>query len=404
MLSCLVTVTAVRSGFAASGGDLSEIKQLRTTQFLDSAKRQALKDWIAAQAKDLLSEDLSLSEKHRIRQVFNEALQGQPAPSVNFRENFIKATVEVFSEHLADGDPTGTLVMAMILYDFREQLAGLPGDQLRECLSQQGGMLTALSNPVPAVKYWVARTIRFLHPKIADLPGPRRAVVEALRKAGMEETNGLALREIYLALDFSKTMGKNIDFGPEIAAALVDIFDARGEDYATAKVDISDGDVAGLSAMSRMSGPMTSKDEAELRTRYLTALSRMLCRIADSYTVLLATPEGADLDRKEYARRMLVVCQAVEEEMTRLAKDAKVGGGKLPSLYQKMRGGIKEELDLERNQWCGWPPDTKGVLNDKSLGVPIGAGYPELKQQGSQPPADTTQPKQKTSEAKSSDS
>jgi hypothetical protein len=254
-------------------------------------------------------------------------------------------------------------------------------------------MLLALSHPLPAVKYWAAKTIRLLHRSFGDLPGPRNGVIAALREAGLKETNGEALHEIYRALDFGKTMGQ-VDFADEVSKALVDVFEVRGEAYASGQVAVSDGEAAGLSAMSRLSGPMTAEGQAELRRRYLTALARMLCRVADDYVTQLEMG-SADLDRerKQHLRRLLLVCRAIERELGRLVKAAGIKDTADHDLYGKMRGGLETEILLERNKWCGWPPRTQGVLNHKTLGVPIGGGYPEIKNRKPETKPASTQPK-----------
>ena len=57
-LSYLLAGAVARTAVAASAGDLSEIKSLRTTQYLDAAKRQALGAWISKQAEQLLDKEM----------------------------------------------------------------------------------------------------------------------------------------------------------------------------------------------------------------------------------------------------------------------------------------------------------------------------------------------------------
>ncbi len=386
---CLLILAVARPVWADNGDPLAEIKDLRTADFLDSKMQATVRTWIGKQVEILLDEDAELSDKRGIRQVFNRAVGASPAATPDFKKKFTRATVEAFSEHLAEGEPTGVLMMVMILHDLR--------DLLPVSAFQKGGLLPALSHPLPAVKYWAARTIRLMHPSFGDLSGPRQAVIAALREAGVRETNGQALHEIYLALDFSKTVGQ-VGFADEVTQALVDVFEARGEGYATGRISVSDGEVAGLTAMSKLSGPMAEPGQAQLRKRYLTALGRMLCRIVDDYTGQLEMgSDRLDRNRKLLLRRLLLVTRGIEKELGRLVKAAGIKDNADHDLYGKMRGGLEAEILVERNKWCGWPPETKGVLNHKTLGVPIGAGYTEIKNRKPETKPASTQPKASSS-------
>lgn len=368
---CVLVVVPALPAQAESRDALS-IDELRTAEFLNAPRRKALEEWVQKQANVLISENVDMDDKRRIRRVFSDVVNKKPAPTEDFKRKFADAIVRVFDPYLKDGEVTGALVMVYILYDLRELR---PESMLRDA-----GLRTALSHPNPAVKYWAARTIRLLHASFADLAGLRESVIESLRAAGMAETNGSALREIYLALDFSKTIGK-VPFADEVVKALVGIVAVRGERYALGEVPVSDGDVAGLSAMSRLSGP-TNDARADVWKRYLTALGRMLCRVADDYIAELGVETDLTAERRSRIRQLMQVCRQVENELGRVVKAADLQTGNLPSVLEAMRNGDKNQIIAERNRWCGWPPGTQGILNDKALGIPLGAGYVELKKKG----------------------
>ncbi len=378
--SCLLMVLLASTAPAANAEDLPDIKGLRAADFIDSAKRQVLAQWVSKQAEVLLNEDVELPEKRRIRDVFRNMVFGEPPASGQFKERFPEAVVKVFGPHLKDGEPGGAMTMAMILYDLRTVLpeAGLG----------EGGVLNGLSHPLPAVKYYAARTIRLLHRRYANLGVPRRAALAALREAGINETDGEALREIYLALDFGRTIGK-VDFASDIVDILVDILVVRGERYALREVEVSAGDAEGLAAMARLSGPMTDKSQAALRKRYLIALGQMLVRVAEDYRSQLDVEGELDRDRRLRILRLLLLCRDIEGEFRRIVKAAGTAKGNLPNLYLAMERGVKPEILLERNKWVGWPPESRGELNNDLLGVPLGAGVVKLRARAETQPATT---------------
>jgi len=384
-MSCLLVAALAGPAGAAEGGAMAGIRALRTEMFLNASKREALDEWIAKQIELILDENADLSERQKIRSLFQRVVRDQPAPSLNFKENLAESILRLFKPHLKEGDALGALTMAMILKDLRDILP-------KSALRKDGGLLAGLSHPVTAVKYWTARTIQLLHRKFADLPGPRAATIAALCEAGMNETDGEVLREIYRALDFGRTMGK-IDYGEEAVAALVDVLEVRGERYAAGEVEVSEGDLVGLVAMRRMSGKIVDANQAKLRQRYLTALARMLYRVAEDYMAQLGREAELSRQRKLALRRLFLVCAGIENEFRRIVEGCGVAEGKtLPDLRARMPGGIKEEIQLELNKWCGLPPNTKGALNDDALGVPIGAGYAEIRAKASETQPASSQP------------
>jgi len=362
---------------AEEQGALAGISKLRAADFLDSAMRRTLEDWIGQQAEILLDEEKELSAKREIRSLFNRAVRADPdnedIPNDRFKATFAESTVKVFGPRMEDGEPTGVLMMVMILHDLRGLLSS----------SSLGpdGLLRALLHPTPAVKYWAARTIRLMHPTFARDVDTRNAIIDALRKAGMDEPNGLAVRQIYLAMDLSGSAEK-IEFAEEVTEALVDIFEARGSGYADGDVAVSDGDLAGLSAMSRLSGPMRSTDpERARRKRYLTALTLMLCRVVEDYTAQLEMRGELGRSRRQLLGRLLRVSRGIEREFRRLIEGTDAKTDAIPDVYRKMEAGIAEEILYARNRWCGWPAETKGakpvkgILNHESIGVAPAGGY-----------------------------
>ncbi len=361
---------------AQAGNALSEIEALRGEDYLKTAQIRVLREWLEAQARVLLSEDTDLETKRAMRLMFQDAVTKNPPATNNFKNNFAESALFVFAKHLKDGEDTGAMTMAMILHDLR---FFLPKMSLGE-----EAFLGGLSHPAPAVKYWIARTIRLQHQAIAELASVRGKVIEALRQAGIAETNGQALREIYRALDFGGTLG-DVEFAGQALRALVAIFEVRGERYALTKVAPSTGDLAAIQAVARLGDLInTQRDD---RARYVTALSRMLCGGVNQYALLLEDREAADRNNRMLIRTILLLTQGIEAELARLVEAAGGDARNLPSVFNRMRNGERDLMLIERNKWCGWPGSDPGVLNKAPFNVPLGGGIEELKKK----PTTTTQ-------------
>jgi hypothetical protein len=378
----LLVMTLLRSGLAQMNGPFKPLDdKLRTAEFLREPERASVQESIQKQAEALLDETTSLEAKRKIREEFRQILARDPAPSAQFRDRFVMATVQTFMEYFqakagttaphtgaggaqtSEGDPAGLMVMAMILYDMREWL---PLQSLR-----QGALPDVLANPYPAVRFWIAKTIKAKQRIIADLPAVRAVVLGALRLAGMRESDDPALREMYLALDFTQTLEK-VPFADEVAEVYVDILEARGKMYVARKVTASDADPVALTAMEHLAVPLKDGE----RTRYLTALARFLCGASEGYISQL---EISDLARRDPAliRRQLLLVRDTEKQLRHVLREAGVRQEVIPNLFQKMEGGSVDEIRSARTAWCGWPPNDQGILNSSAFAVPLGAGFAE---------------------------
>ena len=241
----------------------------------------------------------------------------------------------------------------------------------------------ALANSSPAVRYWAAKTIRLKRQEISGLPAVRNTMLRALGQAAIRETDDPALREIYVTLDFTQVL-ERVPFAEELLRVFVDILEARGQRYVDGTVTVSEADTVALVAMGRLAVPMNSDAQADRRRRYLTALAQMLCRIVDGYVGQLEIEEASKRDLA-LIRRCFLAVREIEKELRRVVGEAGVKTETMPNLLLKMQGANTEEIVRERNRWCGWPPNERGVLNEKPFDVPLGAGFAEA----GTPPAGT---------------
>lgn len=89
----------------------------------------------------------------------------------------------------------------------------------------RNALVAALASQYPSVRYQAARGLRGLQPLLTD-PAAYKPVIGALSEACRKESNPIALRALYDALNFSANQ-KNFRGQADVAAALAEILTAR---------------------------------------------------------------------------------------------------------------------------------------------------------------------------------
>ncbi len=389
---------------AEATGPLDAIAELRTKPFIPEADRTKIEQCVQQQVQTLLQGDLNVEGRRKIREEFRLITTREPAASEQFRSRFAAIVAQVVlaglkspagaankepatSATASQINPAGAMLAAMMLYDLNPWL---PPASLRE------GFGDALASPLPAVRFWIARTIRMKQKMIADLSATRETLLVALRQAAIRENDDPALREIYLAIDFAQSVS-NPSFKDEVVSTLVDVLDARGKLIADGKLKCSEADTVGIAAVARLNVSMKDETRADMRRRYALALARILCGTTEAYAEQLSI---ADVSKRNTAsiRRQLILVREVERELRRLVPDCG-GPAKLDiNVLARMQVNDPAQFDPtlfrdERNKWIGTATAANGVLNDKLFGVPGGAGFTTSSSRPASSSAPASQPK-----------
>ena len=220
------------------------------------------------------------------------------------------------------------------------------------------GLVAGLKLPHPSVRYLAVKGLRQLRDRLASDPAQVPAFVDALREAGVRESNGVVAERIYDALAFSTPT-------PEVIAAFDAILGARIERYARGAVF---ADEAESTAISYLSAITLNRDQ---RAAFVGRLAVLLRIDVERYLAGLQAQFNPG-QRNAIERRVYIT----EEFISRAVGSAGLDVGNVRRALAGPEAGITAAIQFELNKWIG-TPETQGVLNQPPWNVPVGAPGPE---------------------------
>ncbi len=168
-------------------------------------------------------------------------------------------------------------------------------------------LAAGLRSPHAAVRYRSAAVLKGLQKRLAGDAATCRGILGALGRAGAEETNELALRAIYEAINF-KSAGTEFKANDEMAAALLDIFAGRLDSLSRVGRD-EWKDISGFEAAAAC-----FKDASESRRKELVkSLYLFLANDVDRY--------AAESTSSEYLPTLVSATRAAEQALSRMIRD-----------------------------------------------------------------------------------
>ncbi len=222
----------------------------------------------------------------------------------------------------------------------------------------RAGLESGLQSPHAAVRYWAARGIAGLRPQMKSAT-EYETVLNSLGQAGAAETDPIALRMIYEAIDFPAA-APQFAGAEAVAQSLATVFRGRLERLAGQPRN-EEADRAGFAAAARVYPEV--KDPA-LRAQLVTALARFLALHAERYVEL--GPEGAGPTLSDTAARC--------EEALRAMIEATRGAPQPPTERVSERMRAKADREATRAALAAWigGEGGSGVLNQSPWNVPPG--------------------------------
>ncbi|MBI5865011.1 MAG: hypothetical protein HZB38_10990 [Planctomycetes bacterium] len=183
---------------------------------------------------------------------------GRSSASQAFREAYVAMCLEVIGPVYK----SAKLTPATQLVSFLASLNELPASKL---------FIEALGDERPAVRAAAASGLRGLRQKLVAAGGSAaNDAIDALRDAGKRETSAAGLQSIYAALNYGEA-GAAAD-AKRNASAVLEILDARSEQYASKQVRGAGAETVGLALLRTM---QASLSDAE-KDRLIVSTARML--------------------------------------------------------------------------------------------------------------------------------
>lgn len=294
---------------------------------LSNAERSAVTDWVRTQTQVISGADQAAGRAalRELRSILRDA-----TPS------FEQALRPAVSQELGRAIPAAPPLAAM-------QLTGVLGDLGNaEALP---ALLNALQATEPSVRAAAAGSLfRLQAALVATGENSVSQAVQALEAAGRTETNPSVLMAIYRAMDYTRVQNPpNID---AIAAAVLRVLQARGQQASQGQLSGSGADGVGLEVFTRLRPNEAANEQQVL----LSALYHLLHEAAVRYTSdgSLRNPKGRGLvqvrDRLEHFMLQ------TELKLIELAE----GGAPSPTLQSAFKGGgAVADVKGAMNAWAG---------------------------------------------------
>jgi hypothetical protein len=266
-----------------------------------------------------------------------------PSNTPEFSSQFAAQTAAVAATRFRSADlrPEVAVALAQVLADLNRA-------------ETHPGLIAGLKSPDARARYLCAKALSRQTAAISGDPAMLRATVEALREAGLAETDPVVLGRIYAALAIPGQLATVFD-------AYLALFDKRLETKRQTAIR-EDGAELWAFEFFRTSGTLgalTAEQKAQLAAR----LAVFLRMAAERYQV--SSLKFTEIDRIE---RTL---EGAEEILVQLVGSR--GGNVCTALSEgatENRAAVLEQA----YRWVGRPGgDTRGVLNDAPWNVPAGA-------------------------------
>lgn len=237
------------------------------------------------------------------------------------------------------------------------QLIALLGS-MNEAVTQRV-LIEALTDKRPAVRTAAAVGLRNLHAKLAQLGGAYFTdTLNALKDAGKAETSTVALKAIYLAMNFAEGGAASPDPKANVAAVLEVLDERAGKQYAAGVIKAEGADTAGIEAVIALKSGLSDAE----RDRFLIAVGRIMSRSVTIYANELAGAKGsltgAVIDRRNAYEQLIEECERI------LADQIKPKT--VPALAKAMQSseGSSKSTDM-KNQMKEWAKILEEKFNQK---------------------------------------
>ncbi|RMF71264.1 MAG: hypothetical protein D6744_18215 [Planctomycetota bacterium] len=249
-----ITIGLIAAAIATCGVAIAQdapqagpLDELKTKPALTDEERAALKEW--------LTQRISAVVNNNAPQAAAE-LRANYDGTDSFKEAYVAIAVELVKPVVPRADVAPAAQLVALLGSYRD-------------MKTFDLLLDALKDKRPAVRSASAVALRGLQSKIAAAGGGEFArSVAALRDAAKVETSAPALRLMYRALDYA-TLPADVN---TLAAAVLDILEARSKKYRGDQTPAWAADRPGLRLAGKLAGRLNETD----KDRLIAAAARIL--------------------------------------------------------------------------------------------------------------------------------
>lgn len=313
------------------------ITQLQIKNDLSDEERAQLRTWLEARVQVIASGELAgaAAAATELRDTYAKGVAG-------FKDAFATAAIELIAGayQRAPRDAAARLIALLNTLDRKEVYKTL---------------VAALSDERVPVRTAAAVGLRRLRPLVARAGDNSFAeTLAALSAAGKRETSAVALSVIYGALDYSG-VGITSPNPKSNAAALLDLIDARGEQYAAKKVVAEAGDGDGLNMAERLLAQYTDDEKQKL----IAATAAMLNYGVSRYTndLVNVLDKGSSPIRIAERNRFEQFIATAEELLVKLTSPATP-----PGVAKTMQESVQDDKRLNVSNAMG---EWVKILNSK---------------------------------------
>jgi hypothetical protein len=327
-------------GEKAQAGELAPFQTLAA---MSDEGRAKLKEWIGKRVDTIISQsakDAKASSTEAKAAAADLRLEfARPGNSSAFKEAYVQIANEVIAPaYKSAGLPPATQLVS-VLGAFNEPVTTRT-------------LIDALSDERPAVRAAAASGLRTLRQKLAAAGGnAANEAIDALRDSGRKESSLVGLEAIYAALNYPE-VGAAPD-PKRNAMAVLDILEARAEQYAAKHVKGGGADAAGLVVMNSLKAALSDAE----RERIAVIAGRMLLYsvhryLAEFIAVTDKTHSSLLVDERNHTEILIDECERTLKDLL------KPQGADEPNLGKAMRDPGKNPGDRpinirnEANKWA----------------------------------------------------
>lgn len=330
----------------AAGG----IAVLETKPSLSEDEKTQLKAWIVERVDKIVNQSRDDHASTAAAATAAADLRKErPSATPGFREAYVSLCVEVMSPVYKGAKMVASAQLVTILAGLRE-------------MATSKVLLEALGHEQPAVRAAAASGLRGLRAKLAAAGAPvLNEALAALREAGRRESSQVALKAIYGAMNVREVVQSHPD-PKRNATDLLDLLEARSEQYTSKKVKGEGAEVLGLAVMN---GYVSNLGDAE-KDRLVIAAARMMLHAVQRYVDELSdvhdkTSAPLLVEARNNAELLIEGCEKLLKELIKPAAPA-------PDLTKELRASEKDEGEKRtklRQEMAKWSQILSAKTNQK---------------------------------------
>lgn len=340
-------------GLGTSAGaraqDISELIGLAGREQHTRVEQRRVEAWIKQQLTRLDGG----GDPTQFRMTFDQLAGPEAAFPVTarFRGLLGEKCGELFPPVIARSDTRQALAMAQVL-------ARIPTS------STVKGLADCLTQKSQAVRYWGAQGFRLRRPELAAAPPAARAALAAIQTAAAKEANGIILRQMYAALDYTTPNAPApTALAQEVINTITAVMDARFNTYRARSTRGANADADAAVLLAKFWHYRRTPDAAKPKlVEYLGNLFQV--------SALLYVDADAAVAQRNDLPMVVLEC---ETQLTAIWRAANPNGNQetLPQVHALLKTGPQAPLlKLEIYKWIG-TPDVRGLLNQPPLNAAI---------------------------------